>query len=287
MAYKISLLINHEDGRRRFAGWSCTFYNAETSRTRALSDCDVLATAVDGLMGINSASVAVRFNELAGDGNAISAGKRVANVYRFGQQSNVSALNDAESDYPETALVLRDHAGIYSRTWWLNGVPDVRITGGGSFAPSGAYQGKITALQNILADPNGTWRLRVQDRTVAKFDILSSTAEGIVTTAQAHGYTGALYVRITGSRNSKQLNGRWKVNVLSPTTFQLTSIGSKNVLFQEGDCKVQREKLILVAYAPEDVGGPIVEIVRSGNHKVGRPFDPHSGRRTTSPRSLA
>lgn len=286
MSWKVSMLVNHSDARKRSAGWSCTFYSSAETRGRIITDANELATAMDRLMGRNSTTVAVRMNELKVGDNAIIAGRRVPVVYRFENQNNTTSPTGTESDFPETAIVFRDHAGINgSRTWWLNGVWDDRITDGGAYTPSGDYRTAIAQLYVQLLNDNNFWRLRLQNRNTPRPDVVSATAGGVVTTGQPHGYNGTLYVRIIGSRNSNQLNGRWKVNVLTANTFQLLSIGSKNVVYAEGDCKVYAEQLVLYPYAVVPGLDRAYEVVRSGNHKVGRPFDPHSGRRIR-PRSV-
>lgn len=288
MGSRVTLLINHASGKARFAGWSDTFYHSADDRGTVLTATQGLADKMDKCMGKNSRPVACRITQLSTAGNAVVAGKRLVQVERI-DRGPLPATSGTPSSTPEKALLMRDWGtGGYSRTWWLNGIPDDQETDGGDFVPNGAYGAKLTALINELISEGNGWRLRVQDRTVPKRRITTFTAAGLVTTLEPHGYANGDKVHVIGFRyfsdvpQQLRINGAWTINNVTPNTFQLVLPAAGTLDDNpEGQGFVYKEQLILVQYASPGAGIAPVTIVRGGSHNVGRPFDLHTGARTS------
>lgn len=287
MAYRVTILINHASGKQRFAGWSDTFYSAAATIAGAISQTNELAEKINQAMGNHSVPVAMRFTELSPLANQIVKGKRLVQVHRF----NFTAPGlgtSAPSATPEKALLIRDWGtGGVSRMWWLNGIPDGQETNGGDYTPTGDYGARFQAIVDVLAAPLNLWRLRVQDRTIEPRVITNFTVNGIVTTLGAHGYADNDIVHVVGYFYDKdvpprdRISGKWKIIVLTPTTFNL-GLDQDQVLSidVQGQGKVYKEQLVLAQYAAIAPAIPSTQVIRGGSHAVGAPFDPHTGRRT-------
>jgi len=285
MPYRTSILVNHASGRQRYAGWSNTFWNGTSDLATLYNQTQALAHAINECMGNHSVPVAARHSLLSPGANAIIAGKRQVALQRFNFTLPGVGTGSASAT-PEKCLVMRDHSGLYSRQWFMNGIPDLRESDGGDFVPSGDYQARLQALINVLTDGGNSWRLHNQDRNAATIDILTCTVAGLVTTDGNHGFANADTVTITGARypntvpKRDRINGVWRIINTSPTTFtlRLNQDQSINPAWL-GQAKAQKQTQMLQNYISPGGALPAVQVVRAGSHPVGRPFDVHTGRR--------
>ena len=280
MSFRVQILVNHASGAGRYAGWSNTFYHTSDTVAAALPAVMLLASAINECMGKHSVPIAARFNKLDPAGNAIVIGKRFMGLERLDYGTLGSQSGD-DSATPEKCLVMRDLAGDDARTWFMNGIPDNRETQGGDFTPTGAYQTRLNRLFAVLSLNLNGFKIRVQDRTVAKIRVNGITVPGVVTTTAAHGFADGSVVHCIGGRGEDVFNGRYKIDVLSATTFKLRASAYKAFVITEGaNPEVYAEKMVLRDYAGPQGSTYAVKVVRSGSHPVGRPFDLHTGRRT-------
>jgi pimeloyl-ACP methyl ester carboxylesterase len=180
------------------------------------------------------------------------------------------------SNTPQDAILYNYKSAVNARRiLTFRGVPDTWVSAGVLTALGIAGLGSIDSYcQALLAAVVG---IKIPDPSVLVQDIVSigNTVPGgiiVVTSALAHGLTTGDTVNIAGMRGYPYLLGRWKINVLSATTFSLNGSARYNIQLN-GVGTFQGVEYIL--QSPSTFGFNMVAV-----RKTGRPFGQPRGKRS-------
>lgn len=119
--------------------------------------------------------------------------------------------------------------------------------------------------------PHG-WRLYAQDKGIAFTNVTAVTLPGVVT-SPGHGLLTGDHTRISRTKGIVGLNRIWLVTKIDNDTFQLNvppAGGFVGALTAPGKSQKQSRAFQTLTDA---------QIIRTTEHKVGRPFGLFSGRR--------
>lgn len=179
-----------------------------------------------------------------------------------GTQGTTNVVNDA------ILCETRNAAAPIQRRWWVHCVPDEWVTQG---------ELRIDLIDSMIIQlylskmALGDWVGVVQNDLK---DIVTITAQGLVTLSTNQPYAVGQHVRVTRTLNSskKKVGGDFMVSTVGPLLTQFTL-----ALWNKGDCtggKVYRPTYDYYSLGANE--GPYV--VRGGTRRIGRPFELYRGR---------
>jgi hypothetical protein len=180
---------------------------------------------------------------------------------------------DDDADYPTTRVLLRLASSLGGRTsQWAGGLRDVDVNNSGRWRPTPAGLAAMNDVFAALTLPANAWAIRVLDPAVLPVLILSFNANtGLLTTA-ANTIPDQARVRIKGTKGVPGLNGIWRVQKLSDTTFTLIGWISSTFAITKSNGTIRLQSYV---FQPISVCG----ILRSTSHRVGKPSGLLGGRR--------
>lgn len=246
-------------------GYSLNLWNNNADLSAAQAAAEDLVGPILGMIGAQAQMNTIRISD-------VDRFRSVVKV-RYGDRPPLPPSNDTDSDYPDTAALLKlEAAGGYTTFCWLRGLRDASFNQGGQWHPT-AEQTKL--LKNFFAKLSSTsagWVLKRQDKGQPKADISAVTTAGVVT-APAHPFVTGNKVRISRARGTfVGLNKVWKVTKIDADTFQLNGFVVQAGAVYSGNGTAQKQ---VVVYLPISKAS----IERATSHRCGRPFGLRSGRR--------
>lgn len=251
------------------SGWSETFYSATaTSLQTALDNSIVLA---DKRIGCISGPAALNYIRVSDDEVLRDS---LISIPSDRGRYNKDLVDPA--DAPFSAVLVRLQSGpLYRRPWYLRGMPDNVITGGGEYTPSAQWRGLLNALTIELI--SGRWALKAVNKvpppslTTAAIPLIPFPGQWSFTFPGAVPFTPGSRARVSGARVTKALNGVWRV---------VSSAGNLLTLFRaDAPASGTWEPTIAVKQLNYQLFPIDQAVVRGGTHRIqGRPFDLHRGR---------
>lgn len=266
----------------KLGGWTENFWHQSETLLdvrNAVTNLRPLLLAVHGRTVVNT-SYRYTYTPPAGSPPIFRQGLSIST----GEANNPQVTTGSDTDYPTTALLLVQRSSPrYQIAQWIKGIPDDQVGGGGFYQPTTTYKRKVDALLGYLCSSAG-WGLRVQNKTIEPKRITSISNTGVVT-VPSHGYAQGDRVRIKGVTSYKPVNKIWNISVDpgDPNTFQLNfwTTPPSGTVFTGNNPVVIKQSAVVVSPDPTSNIPPGAEIVRATSHKIGRPFDQLSGRRTS------
>lgn len=188
-------------------------------------------------------------------------------------------------DYQQTKWLLQmagpkppaNQPGGNTTLQWFGGTTDASIVGA-YLQPASVLASLFPQARAELVKSSNLWSVYVLNPAVPAIPIVSIVpATGVVTCAGAINFpTGAL-VRVSRIHNLTAANGLWRVTVnpADNTQFTLNNwTAQTNIMGPSPKANVRYQ-----TYSPLQIQG--VSVVRSSNHKVGKPTGQFGGRKKT------
>lgn len=262
MAFRVNFFIQQQGDR--LGGWSENYWNSKTDR----SQCIVSALALRAAL------------MLAKGDQAICPRYRISDpaIFRSGQTYIVGGatgrVGNFPSDYQVTKLLLNFKSAITTTQQWFGGQTDSSIINGGYYDPSTSL-GSMTAFANVLASGANNWCVRCLDPAFPPIPILAIDATTGVVTTGGHTYVTGDRVRISYVHGLTVANSIWKVIQIPSNTTQFNLAGwiasPLTPMLKSENARVRLQRYTLSQITE-------VRIVRSSNHRVGRPTGQFGGR---------
>ncbi len=264
MSFRVSIFLSQRVGART-AGWTMNFWNSLTDQSAVVTATRALALAVYNFTGAGVGVTGARVQDL----NAFRAALPIdyPDLVPLDPQGNYGA------DYPTTKGLLRLYGPQkYLANMWIGTLADRATTTGGVYTPPPVIVSYFNALKALLTTATNGWSLYSQDKGQPKTDVTAISAAGVVT-SPGHGLLTGDHTRISRVKGitSPLINKIWLVTKIDNDTFQLVPAP---VVVGAMSAPGKSQKQLRIMQAITDA-----VIVRTTEHKVGRPFGLFSGRR--------
>jgi hypothetical protein len=251
----------------RSGGWSENYWNNNTDLASVITAANGLRFPLDNCHGRQTGIPFIRISD------ATSFREVTILTFPLGITPPGSTPNDADSDFPTTALLLKFNGpNGYVVRQWLKGTWDGITSRGGIYSPTPTFVGNINGLVSTLTTGSNQWVLRCLDKTVPALPIADISQAGVVT-VPGHPYATNDRIRISRARGLTQANKIWRVTKIDANTFSLIGwIVPTVVTPYLGNGTARKQTYTFV---------PIVagKVDRVTEHHVGRPFGLLVGRR--------
>ncbi len=273
MTAKITQLFEHttQDAAlngRRASGWSESWY-------------------YDGVIG--DATLNTRINRLCVRRAALlPASARIVGI-RQGQVNPTSGSQSKDVVYPGVAnsvqdlpqlalqFTMRSTAGFNQRNVELRGVPD-NVVVRGEYVSLADYQTSLRAYFDSLR--NDGWLMRAIDRTVLRVNIITITAEGVLTTQENHGLLAGNKISVMSTIDDDE-GDKWSFEATCLTPTNATTVplllpyDFRGFGYHKGKIRKLGIDYVGVTISDDEILTP-----KAVMRKAGRPFAQFHGRRT-------
>jgi hypothetical protein len=276
MPYRVTFFFQFQGDR--LAGWSENYWNN-------LADTTALNNAIQALgnklMLVKAAGVQWTRTRVSIPGSPRNS-YTLLNV-PINQFPPVPGSNTSSADYQQTKWLLQlTHApfpanqpGQNSTRQWFGGITDTSVQNA-QYQPNNPAYAIFNQLVGLLSSPANGWIMwQLNPAFPANPIIAINNTTGVVTTANAISFGTATLVRVSRVRNLTAANGLWTWQPIVGANNQVQLLNwtpQTNIMMTSPKATIRPQ-----IYAQQTIVS--ASIVRSSNHKAGRPTGQFGGRR--------
>jgi hypothetical protein len=264
----------------RLGGWSENFWNNSASFDSLLPKAQELGGRLIIAKGGGVLWTRTRISVPGSPRNTITL---INNPARQSGPMDLTSVN--APDYQVTKWLLQlagpkppsTQPGGNTTVQWIGGVTDRSIIGA-YLQPAAVIGSLFPQVVSRLTNSGNNWCIYVLNPTIGPIPVVSiNPTTGLVTCGSAINFPNGSLVRVSRIHNLTAANGLWRVTVnpIDNTQFTLNNWKAQtNVMDVSPKANVRWQ-----TYSPLQIQG--ASVVRSSNHKVGRPTGQFGGRAKT------
>lgn len=269
MPFRINFFLTQQGDR--IGGWSENYWNSGTDLTVVKTATLELRAALMQAKGSQANCPRYRITPIVFTSSTIPP--RSGKTYLV-QGAQPRGGDSFPSDYQVTKLLLNFRGITTTTQQWFGGQVDDCVVSGGFYNPS-ASGSSLTIFGSLLASAGKGWSIYCLNPAFPGIPILSIDATTGTVTTGGHTFVTGDKIRISYVHGLLVANAIWKVIQIPSNTTQFMLAGwvpSPLTPF----LKSPNARVRLQRYYMEQISQ--VEVVRSSNHRVGRPTGQFGGR---------